>query len=110
MTEKVVGTSYVKQPDFSTLAGRRIPSHENRFGIDLIYTKAHLVAEPTNPYDATAIAVYVHDNNGDIHRIGYVPKNSELKPHLTGDDTMDMIVMDYHSHGMNTSYVLRGFE
>lgn len=80
------------------------------FGIDLIYTKAHLVAEPTNPYDETAIAVYVHDNNGDDHRIGYIPKNSELKPYLTGDDNMDMIVMDYHSQGMNTSYVLRGFE
>ena len=41
MTEKVVGTSYVKQPDFSIIAGRLIPSHENRFGIDLIYTQAH---------------------------------------------------------------------
>ena len=39
-----------------------------------------------------------------------MPKNSELKPYLTGDDNMDMIVMDYHSQGMNTSYVLRGFE
>lgn len=110
MTEKVVGTSYVKQPDFSTIAGRLIPGNKNRFGIDLIYTKAHLVAEPTNPYDETAIAVYVHDNNGDDHRIGYIPKNSELKPYLTGDDNMDMIVMDYHSQGMNTPYVLRGFE
>ena len=86
MTEKVVGTSYVKQPEFSTIAGRLIPSNKNRFGIDLMYTTAHLVSEPTNPYDATAVAVYVHDTNGNDHRIGYIPKYSELKSHLTGDD------------------------
>ena len=40
MTEKVVGTSYVKQPEFSTIAGRLIPSNKNRFGIDLMnYSK-----------------------------------------------------------------------
>ena len=110
MTEKVVGTSYVKQPEFSTIAGRLIPSNKNRFGIDLMYTTAHLVSEPTNPYDATAVAVYVHDTNGNDHRIGYIPKYSELKSHLTGDDKMDMIIMDYNSCGKSNSYVFRGFE
>ena len=37
-------------------------------------TQAQIIPEPDNPKDPNALGVWVKDNVGNIHRIGYVPK------------------------------------
>jgi hypothetical protein len=48
-----------------------------------------VVPEPTNPYDANALAVHVAVN-GKVEHVGYVPRGlaSEVAPHLEGEAVM----------------------
>lgn len=86
---QVVGTSFVDIPD-TDLLYRNITYKDD--GLSVKQTFAKLVKEPTNPYDANAIAVYILATNSDTFpfdtsnldvkgkyiRIGYIGKKDEI--------------------------------
>ena len=102
MSEKIVGTTFVEQPDFQYFAGEL--GHQN--GIDVKTCPALLIPEPDNPYDKTAVAVYTKLINGAAHRIGYLAKHSNLKP-ITSTKIGTLDIYHYSPQGLNDSYQIR---
>lgn len=106
MTEKIVGTSFVEQKEFSELVGTHIPKELSTKGVPELHTVALLVPEPTNPYDATAVAVMVKTQTGDAHRVGYLARTSALKESIDGITPKRLIIYGYELVGLANSYVL----
>ena len=55
MTEKVVGTTFVQQPNIEDLQGEYIESSKTSRGMAELRTRAQLIRDPENPYDPTAV-------------------------------------------------------
>lgn len=106
MTEKVVGTTYVTQKPVSELVGRLITKEQSEHGLPEFETTALLVPEPENPYDATAVAVYIECQNGQAHRVGYLSKESPRKKQMTGIAKTTLRIIGYSEIGYSDSYVL----
>lgn len=102
MSEKIVGTTFVDQPDFKYFAGEL--GHQN--GVDVKTCPALLIPEPDNPYDKSAVAVYTKLINGAAHRIGYLAKHSSLKP-ITSTKIGTLDIYHYSPQGLNDSYQIR---
>ncbi|RKW17535.1 MAG: hypothetical protein D8B54_03465 [Catonella sp.] len=102
MSEKIVGTTFVEQPDFKYFAGEL--GHQN--GVDVKTCPALLIPEPDNPYDKSAVAVYTKLINGAAHRIGYLAKHSSLKP-ITSTKIGTLYIYHYSPQGLNDSYQIR---
>src|SRR5438045_3923859 len=51
---------------------------------------ARVVPEPTNPYDANALAVHVAIAPGDVRHVGFIPRHlaAQIAPHLEGEAVM----------------------
>lgn len=58
----IVGESYYQDALSRICGGKREDGHEH-------YCTAHLVAEPDNPYDRNAVAVYIEG-----HKVGHIPR------------------------------------
>lgn len=108
MTEKVVGTTFVQQPNIEDLQGEYIESSKTSRGMSELRTRAQLIRDPENPYDPTAVGVYVRDKFGAQHRIGYLARTSALKPKITGFETINLTIINYKPIGLNNSYILTG--
>lgn len=104
MEEKVVGTTFVTQKPIEELTGRLVPAEEGSKGVSEFHTTALLVAEPTNPYDHTAVGVIVRGKDGSAIRVGYLPKQSAVKETLNGLTACELIIYLYSEIGMTDSY------
>ena len=104
MEEKVVGTTFVQQEPIEELSGRMVPAEEGSRGVSEFHTTALLIAEPTNPYDHTAVGVVVRAKDGSAIRVGYLPKQSPVKETLTGLVACELIIYLYSEIGMTDSY------
>ena len=104
MEEKVVGTTFVAQKPIEELTGRLVPAEEGSRGVSEFHTTALLIAEPTNPYDHTAVEVVVRSKDGSAIRVGYLPKQSAVKETLNGLVACELIIYLYSEIGMTDSY------
>lgn len=104
MEEKVVGTTFVAQKPIDELTGRLVPAEEGSRGVSEFHTTALLIAEPTNPYDHTAVGVVVRSKDGSAIRVGYLPKQSAVKETLNGLVACELIIYLYSEIGMTDSY------
>lgn len=108
MTEKVVGTTFVQQPNLKDLQGEYIERSKTSRGMAELHTRAQPIRDPENPYDPTAVGVYVRDKLGGQHRIGYLARTSALKSKITGFETINLTIINYKPIGLNNSYILTG--
>lgn len=110
MKEKVVGTTFVEQKNVNELVGTIVAMEESEKGVPEFHTHALLMPELTNPYDPTAIAVYVKLQNGDAHRVGYLARQSPMKAKLQNASKdaflKKMVIYGYSKIGLTDSYVL----
>lgn len=107
MEEKVVGTTFATQKPIEELTGRLVPSEEGSKGVSEFHTTALLVAEPTNPYDHTAVGVIVRGKDGSAVRVGYLAKQSPTKETLNGLTACELIIYLYSEIGMTDSYQIK---
>jgi hypothetical protein len=77
---RVVGVSHRKK-ELSEIVTFMSATPRNELDFDV-----RLVAEVSNPFDATAIAVYFGQKNGPIAHVGYIPKENTAKIHAVGVD------------------------
>jgi hypothetical protein len=56
-------------------------------GMDIQNVACRIIAEPNNPYDKNALALYVAPRSGVIWNIGYVPKEvaAQIAPYIGGE-------------------------
>ena len=107
MEEKVVGTTFATQKPIEELTGRIVPAEEGSKGVSEFHTTALLVAEPTNPYDHTAVGVIVRGKDGSAVRVGYLAKQSPTKETLNGLTACELIIYLYSEIGMTDSYQIK---
>ena len=107
MEEKVVGTTFATQKPIEELTGRLVPAEEGTKGVSEFHTTALLVAEPTNPYDHTAVGVIVRGKDGSAVRVGYLTKQSPVKETLNGLTACELIIYLYSEIGMTDSYRIK---
>lgn len=107
MEEKVVGTTFATQKPIEELTGRLVPAEEGSKGVSEFHTAALLVAEPTNPYDHTAVGVIVRGKDGSAVRVGYLAKQSPTKETLNGLTACELIIYLYSEIGMTDSYQIK---
>lgn len=107
MEEKVVGTTFATQKPIEELTGRLVPAEEGSKGVSEFHTTALLVAEPTNPYDHTAVGVIVRGKDGSAVRVGYLAKQSPTKETLNGLTVCELIIYLYSEIGMTDSYQIK---
>lgn len=102
--EKVVGTSFRKQPDFSQFDGQETDVNN----IPVKKMKALLLPEPDNQYDPNAVKVIVPLTSGKAHHLGYLGKSSELYKIIKQPTAVELAVLNYPAVGdYNMSYELR---
>lgn len=104
--EKVVGTTFRQIPNLKTITGQWINKECTSRGVSELRTTARLIPEPANPYDSEAVAVYIDDQNGNTHHIGYLARESQLKKSISTVTYIDLTVYNYAEIGMNSSFVL----
>ena len=107
MEEKVVGNTFATQKPIEELTGRLVPAEEGSKGVSEFHTTALLVAEPTNPYDHTAVGVIVRGKDGSAVRVGYLAKQSPTKETLNGLTACELIIYLYSEIGMTDSYQIK---
>lgn len=109
-TEKVLGTTKRQQEPWDNLVGEVIPKERAGRGVAEFKTQAILVPEPTNPFDATAVAVLVSKKDGTVHHVGYIAKDSPLKEQVTKATLVALTIYDYDMIGLKNSYVIETLE
>lgn len=97
-TEKVVGITFREQPDFDDYNALKTYDVD---GIPALSVSAVLVPEPTNPYDAGAIAVLAGLKNGKAAHIGYLSKQGQLYHQVDRPTLCQLEVINYEVVGLN---------
>ena len=103
--EKVVGTTFTFQEHgnkhFEEFVGENVDCQATPTRVG----QAILMPEPTNPFDANAIAVVVQMTDGKPFRLGYLSKTGLLYTKITAPTLAKLIITAYSEGGdYNDSY------
>ena len=100
---RVVGITF-RDIDPNAIAKERISTEGVKQTYETDYT---LRPEPDNPYDANAIMVLAHREDGALHQIGYLNKEFAATYPITDELQVHGYLVDYSSgHMKNVSYQL----
>lgn len=107
ISEKVVGTTFKFKEFGERNYTEFLGVDSNGTGTPVRTGKAILLPEPTNPYDANAIAVIAAMQNGKSFPLGYLARGSQLYNSIKSPTLAQLIITAYSEGGdFNDSYVV----
>lgn len=98
---KIVGTSFRPLPKEKQY---KISQELDVNGVPAANLTGILLPEPTNPYDPTAVAVYLPTTDGGSHHCGYLAKDEPAKAGIKGATCCLVQIVAYNTVGMSNAY------